>query len=135
MGNQHSTRVAVATSDRKRVDLHFGETKAFQVIDLFPDGKWTIVREVQVDEIPIEDDVVRENCGGCQGQKECHGHNEEYVIQVAQQLSDCKYLLLAKIGGRPSRIFLRYGIEVLEQEGDLNGILKKIATFLSGRYS
>lgn len=135
MGNQNSTRVAVATSDGKKVDLHFGRTRAFQVIDLFHDGSWLTVREEQVGERPAENDVIRGNCGGCQEQKGCQGHNEEYVLQVAQQLSDCKYLLLAKIGGRPSRIFLRYGIEVLEQEGDLNGILKKIAIFLSGRYS
>ena len=97
-------RVAVATSDGIVVNQHFGRTDNFRIYDISQAHaiKFTEVRNV----VPI-----------CQSGT----HDASKMKERSESLSDCKYVLVSKIG--------QGAINALEQEGispmELPGIIEE----------
>lgn len=114
------TRVAVAFSNENVSDVRFGKIEKVQIYDLSSEG----IFEKEIRAIPHKYD----NHIDCQNG--CHGKDDVFINNVGELLSDCKYLVIEEIGGYPSRILLRHGIQTLEQGGDVNIILEKLNRFL-----
>lgn len=115
-----SYRVAVAFSEEEVSDVRFGQAEKVQIYDLTPNE--IIFREVRY--LPDKTEKAEGKCSGC------HGKDDEFLNAVGELLFDCNFLVIEEIGGYPTRVFLRYGIQVLEQGGSIKEILNKLNQFL-----
>lgn len=93
-------RVAVATKEGQRVDLHFGHAESFAVYDLIDAGPRL-----------VETRVVAE-----------HALNEEEDPRdtIYRMIADCKVLLVAKIGAAPQEALAALGIEATNMHAGKN---------------
>ena len=73
-------RVAVASSDGKTVNEHFGRARRFMIFTL-EDGAWH----------HLED---RENLPPCVG----HEHNDDLLEQTAELIADCRGVVVSQVG-------------------------------------
>lgn len=90
------TRVAITSSDRKVIDLHFGRCSSFLIADI-SDGGWKITE-------------VRKTEAACHA----FSHDETHVAEIVRLLADCRYLLTYRIGFYPYSLFRTRGVECLE---------------------
>jgi nitrogen fixation protein NifX len=81
-------RVAVASSDGKEVDGHFGRARAFRVYELGP-ASWEF-REV------------RENIPACLGQE----HSADALERSADLIADCSGVVVEQIGSGAVELLL-----------------------------
>jgi nitrogen fixation protein NifB len=90
------SRVAVATTGKGRVDLHFGQAKEFFIYEV--DGKR--VTSIERRSTP----------------QYCHGKNGEAgdLSGIIPLLSDCEALLVARIGDNPAGRLREAGIEAIQ---------------------
>jgi lactoylglutathione lyase len=84
-------RVAVATREGQRVDLHFGHAEVFTVFDVDTDGP----RHVETR------DVARHQ----------RDESEDKRDTIYRMIADCRVLLVAKIGAAPQEALSAIGIE------------------------
>ena len=84
-------RVAVASRRGERVDLHFGAAEEFMVFDVTAEGAAFIERRDIASHALPEDET------------------ERYT--VCRMLSDCKVLLVEKVGAAPQEMLAQVGIE------------------------
>ncbi len=73
-------RVAVASSDGKTINEHFGRARRFMIYRL-QDGSWH----------HLED---RENLPPCAGQE----HSDDLLDRTAELIADCKHVVVNQIG-------------------------------------
>lgn len=110
-------RVAVCTSDGHEVDLHFGETRRFLIIEVDErDGTWT---ELEYREAPPR-------AGRA-------GHDVGWLRAITDLLSDVAYLWTARIGPRPHRALLAEGVSALEVPTDIEGAVKALGAYRGQR--
>ncbi len=110
-------RAAVCTSDGRAVDLHFGETQRFLVVEVDErEGTWT---EVGYREAPPR-------AGRA-------GHDEEWLRAMARLLSDVAYVWTSRIGPKPHRVLLAAGISALEVPTDIAGAVKALDAYRGQR--
>ncbi len=84
-------RVAVATREGQRVDLHFGHAETFAVYDLDQAGAQLVETRLVADHALNEEEDPRDT--------------------IYRMIADCKVLLVAKIGGAPQEALAALGIE------------------------
>ena len=84
-------RVAVATREGQRVDLHFGHADSFTVYDLVSSGPRLVATRVVAEHALNEEEDPRDT--------------------IYRMIADCKVLLVAKIGGAPQEALAALGIE------------------------
>lgn len=99
-------RIAVATSNGQRVDLHFGKTSEFRVYDVTPKGM--VLQEKR---------AVAPYAG-----EPGHDFNALGLEKIARSLSDCKKIVVSRIGQIPFQKLEEKGFEILEFEGPLTSI-------------
>lgn len=92
--------IAVATSDGKTVDTHFGHADAFLIIR---------VREEDGSYEEIEERSVRRACGG----EDCRLCAGARMNDVAEQLKDVDYVLCAMSGPHAQEVLQRYDVAAL----------------------
>ncbi|QAT50409.1 hypothetical protein EQM14_11910 [Caproiciproducens sp. NJN-50] len=91
-------KVAVTSSDGKRIDQHFGHCMNFSIAEINQeDSSWKMVDSRKT-------------------ARTCHefSHDAEQVEQVVDSLSDCDYLLTYRIGYYPNLLFSSKGIQCVE---------------------
>jgi hypothetical protein len=130
-------KIAVTTSDHGRaagtaagaadgaIDLKFGQAGCFSIYTVDSgSGEYTLSEKRVIDEATFKD-------GGPENEEygACNGARVEYIAKL---LSDCDYLLTAKIGDRPHRDLLRYGISALETPYPLGFAVKKLNDYKRG---
>ncbi|MFT3951213.1 MAG: NifB/NifX family molybdenum-iron cluster-binding protein [Oscillospiraceae bacterium] len=101
-------RVAVATTDGKVVNEHFGRAKFFTVFDIGENG---IVFAERRDTIA----VCRE-----------FSHNESDFDKVIKLLGDCEAVFVAKIGYGAAAYIIQKGLRVFEAPGFIEDVLQKV---------
>ncbi|MCM1176075.1 MAG: hypothetical protein NC341_13665 [Blautia sp.] len=112
--------VAAASADGVSIDSHFGHAKVYQMIAVDEtNGQWEIVRTVHLDWDHL---ILGEEQGCC-------GHNEEVVAYVAEQLKECRYVLVEKIGPRPQKLMKRHGLDCLETTEDIGAVIEKLMEY------
>ncbi len=97
-----SLKMAIASSDGKVINQHFGKARKFIVIEF--DGE----------NIKVLD--VRENKPAC-GSLEYGGHADNVLDKSISLISDCDAVLCSRIGGGASEGLLSRGIEPVEAPG------------------
>ena len=90
-GSSPVLRIAVATRDGTRVDLHFGHAEAFAIYDVDATGSRHFETRVIADHALNEEEDTRET--------------------IYRMIADCRILLLAKIGAAPQEALAAIGIE------------------------
>jgi len=88
-----SLRIAVATREGVRVDQHFGQADEFSVYDVTADGS-TLVERRRIDDHAREDEERRDT--------------------IYRMISDCRVLLIAKIGITPQEVLAGMGVEATD---------------------
>ncbi len=119
-------KVAVTTTEGKKIDQHFGAADAFHVYEL-EDGKAVLLEVRRIPEEWIK--TYRTELG----ERGCNGENKGYITQVARMLGDCQYVLTAKIGPRLYKALVSKGISCIELVGEVQEILSGIGEFQNKR--
>lgn len=118
-----SIKVAVTTSDRQNIDLHFGAADAFCIYELSDKGEAQLT---EVRNIPAE--WVTGVRTGMQS-KGCCGKNQGNITSIAGLLGDCKYLLTVKIGPHPYKVMQSKGISCLEISCPIREAMEKLSAY------
>ena len=97
-----SLKMAIASSDGKVINQHFGKARRFIIIE--SDGE-----EIKVLE-------VRENSPAC-GSLEYGGHADEALNSSVSLINDCDAVLCSRVGGGAAEELFSRGIEPVEATG------------------
>jgi predicted Fe-Mo cluster-binding NifX family protein len=109
-----SIKLAIASSDGKVVNQHFGHAQVFHVVQVDGDN-YRFVETRHVDP----------SCT-------CQGHSTSSFDAVLQILQDCQGIVVAQIGIGASEYVLNHGFRVFECRGTIDDVLKElIANHLS----
>lgn len=84
-------RVAVATRDGEKVDLHFGHAEVFSVYDVDANGVRPVAARAIAEHALEEEEDVR--------------------ATIYRMIADCQVLLVAKVGAAPQEALSKIGIE------------------------
>lgn len=131
-----SVKIAVATSDGKNVDLHFGKAERFKIFEL-KDGKFVFIEERKAIKLKNSDEsssvCSASSCGGgqgggCGGGNGC-GDSSGIESPNVALLSDCVAVVAAKFGKQIMRQFERKAISVFDIECPLDFALEKLAAY------
>ena len=107
--------VAVATTDEKTVNLHFGHAEEFSVYRVNAEtGEGTLAEKRRLTET------------GCDGEG-CYG--SEAFDRIAEQLSDVEYVLAAKIGPHAVNALSRRQIIALDITAPIDEALRRVSEY------
>ncbi len=115
-------KVAVTSATGEAIDLHFGQATEFHILEVdAATGGWrrTEVREWGPSDAPP-------------GNYPHGGHSDAHFEEAAALLSDCAWLLTAKIGPKPYRILRQKGINCLESPSNLPAALAMLNRYVVG---
>jgi predicted Fe-Mo cluster-binding NifX family protein len=109
-------KIAIATTDGKQIDQHFGRAEKVEVLTVDELG------EVTASETR---DGMRV-CG-------CDGGGDSNIPQYIETLADCNYVLAKKIGPAVQRELASRDITAFELTGDIAPSVKKIVEYENKR--
>ena len=95
-------RVAVASSDGRTVNLHFGRANRFRIYQV-TDDQCEFLEE-------------RVNTPACSGQQ----HDDDLLERTAELISDCKAVIAAQIGGGAIDVLLYRRIRAFSLTGPID---------------
>lgn len=104
-----SYRVAVASSDGKFVNQHFGMASQFLVFEIDEKGEYKFLE-------------LRENAPACG----IEGHTEDAMSTSIKLISDCKFVIASQIGPGAIDILLKNNIEPYIAPIFIEDALKKL---------
>ena len=109
-----SFKVAVASSDGKFINQHFGRSRQFLVFAVNETDESFTFQELLTTEAV------------CAGQH----HDENQLAALANLLSGCHFVLATRIGPGAERLLAEKGIRALEYTAFIEDALKKLALSL-----
>ena len=109
-----SFKVAVASSDGKFINQHFGRSRQFLVFEVNETNESFNFLDLRSTEAV------------CQGQQ----HDDDQLTALANLLSDCHFILAARIGPGAEHLLAEKGIRALEYTAFIEDALKKLALTL-----
>lgn len=113
--DEQKFKVAIATSDERTVNLHFGHADKFSIYEVDAiQGTGELVERRSISQT------------GCSGEK-CWG--SEVFDSIAEQLSDMEYVLAAKIGPHAVNSLSRKQIIALDVEVPIEEALRKVRDY------
>lgn len=89
-----SFKVAVASSDGKYVNQHFGMAKQFLIFEIDDEGEYKFLE-------------LRKNVPAC----DVGGHSEDAMARSVELILDCKAVIASQIGPVAVDILVSHGIE------------------------
>ncbi len=135
-----SIKVAIATSDKINIDLHFGHASKFEIYELKGDHfEFLETREAPKVELSEGESAAGGagfgcgsgfggGCGsGCGGG--CGGGAGGAVSPVVELLLDCRSVVAAQIGQNVRRQFERNAVSVFDIELPIEEALQKLAAY------
>lgn len=105
-----SIRVAVASSDGKFINSHFGRTKSFLIFDV-ENKKYKFIEK-------------RENNPACYFGE----HTYEGMEKSIELISDCNAIIASRIGIGAATLLIKNGIHPYEVVGFINDVLDQFAS-------
>ena len=108
-----SYRVALASTDNRFVDQHFGRAESFLIVDVDENGNYEEIEQRYV--IPV--------CNG-------GSHDPAKLKRGVDGVSDCNFVLVAKIGAGAMSGLEERGIAAFEMPGTVENALKKLDGYL-----
>lgn len=122
--------VAVATSNGKDIDLHFGKAEQLHIYQVELDGSY-LQLEVRplnaTDDEPTQPTGCGSGCGSGCGGGGCHP--SEYLLDVLEVIKDCKYVLASKVGNRVEKGLQSYSITAFSIELPIDDAIQKIVAY------
>ena len=135
-----SIKVAIASSDKINIDLHFGQASQFEIYELRGDHFEYLETRDAPKSAQTENDTSTfgggggcgsgfgGGCGsGCGGG--CGGGAGGPVSPVVQSLLDCRSVVAAQIGQNVRRQFERNAVSVFDIELPIEEALQKLAAY------
>ena len=101
-------RTAFASSDGKNVDLHFGKCDRFIIAEIDDEGSYHVVEE-------------RPTFALCQA-----GDTDEAMDAAVRAFSDCRFIVVSRIGRWPYATLYAKGIESIEFRGSIEDAVKEL---------
>jgi predicted Fe-Mo cluster-binding NifX family protein len=108
-------KVALASSDLENVDTHFGRCRAFIIAEV--DGENASFRI-------LERRQVAPPCPSCG----TLGAPDDAVASVVESLTDCRYVVVSRIGRWPDSLLYERGIESVVYSGPITDILNSLSS-------
>ena len=105
-----SFKVAVASSDGKYVNQHFGWAQQFLIFEINDEGEYKFLE-------------TRKNTPAC----DVGGHTDEAMARSAELISDCEAVLASQIGHGAVNALASYGIEAYMAPTFIDTALKELA--------
>jgi predicted Fe-Mo cluster-binding NifX family protein len=106
-------KIAVASTDGKLVDLHFGDANQFFIFDIsFDENTFEEIRKKT--DIPLED------------------HTERWRSSI-DLIEDCKAVLCSKIGKEPHIELRKMGIKAIKLDCEVKNAIKECSAHLKIR--
>lgn len=105
-----SYKVAVASSDGKFVNQHFGMAQQFLIFKIDDEGEYKFIE-------------LRENVPAC----DVEGHTEDAMKRSIELISDCKIVIASQIGPAAIDILLKNNIEPYIAPTFIDEALKQLA--------
>ena len=105
-----SFKVAVASSDGKFVNQHFGMTQQFLIFEIDNAGEYKFLE-------------LRKNVPAC----DVEGHTEDAMNRSIELISDCKVVIASQIGPAAVNILFEHGIEAYISPNFIDDALKELA--------
>ncbi|MBR4600720.1 MAG: dinitrogenase iron-molybdenum cofactor biosynthesis protein [Treponema sp.] len=102
-------RIAIASSDGETVNQHFGKAEKFYIYFVDDDEGYDLVEE-------------RKAASVCGGQM----HIEPEMEAKVSLFSDCRYIVVSKIGAGANRHLAVNGITALELPGSIDDAVTKV---------
>jgi len=97
-------KIAVASTDGKKVDEHFGKAERFLVYELTEEGpRFVAERKVEAYSTGDRD----------------HGFESDRFLQVADVIADCERVYVSRIGDRPAEELSLRGVKPVVYEGEI----------------
>ena len=132
-----SIKVAIASSDRLNIDLHFGQAREFFIYEFHKDHfDFLESRKSQVSDSADNDSGFGGGCGsgfGCGGSGGgCGGGAGAAAGPLSpnvELLLDCKAIVASQIGQKVRRQFERNAISVFDIELPIEEALQKLAAY------
>ena len=103
-------RIAIATTNGREIDEHFGHAKFFRVYELTDEG--------------YSNKELRDAVAACQHSL---GHDTTRFDKIIELLSDCDAVLVQKIGPGAAAYLIEKGVRVFEVSGSIDAVLNKFA--------
>ena len=110
---QKAERCAAATSDGLLVDQHFGRAKAFEIYDIASDGSFEFVESRSVPR-------------ACRGEE---GHDDAALLEAADLLSDCAFVIVARVGPAAWAQLEHRGIASYSLVAEVDTAIEKVVRF------
>lgn len=110
-----SYKVAVASSDGKFVNQHFGMAQQFLIFEIDDEGDYKFLE-------------LRENVPAC----DVEGHTEDAMTRSVKLISDCKAILASQIGPAAVDILFSHGIEAYIAPTFIDEALKELVLLEKG---
>ena len=105
-----SYRVAVASSDGKFINQHFGMAQQFLIFEINDEGEYKFIE-------------LRENVPAC----DVEGHTEDAMSRSIEIISDCKVVIASQIGPGAIDILLKNNIDPYISPSFIDEALKELA--------
>lgn len=102
-------RIAVASTDGKMVNQHFGRADTFYILEVSNEHSYRVVD-------------VRKLAPVCEG----GNHDENKMRANIKRLQDCRYLLVSRIGAGAEAMMQQYGITSFMIPDLIDEAVKKI---------
>lgn len=106
-------RIAVASTDGKVVNQHFGRAEEFYIIEADGEGGFSCLEKRQVSAF-------------CEG----GDHNDARLKRAVEKIRDCPYVMVSRIGNRAERALEEYGIHVFELPGIIEESVREMVNYL-----
>jgi len=135
-----SIKVAIASSDKINIDLHFGQARQFEIYELRGDHfEYLETREAPKSDQPSDEGTEASAgfSGGCGGGfgcgsgcgDGCGGGAGGPASPAVQLLLDCRSIVAAQIGQNVRRQFERNAVSVFDIELPIEEALQKLAAY------
>jgi predicted Fe-Mo cluster-binding NifX family protein len=108
-------RAAFASCDGDFIDYHYGRATSFFVYDFGSSRAPILLGKRRHYRIPVQG-VIEQGAA----------HSRENLEKVAELLSDCDALFVAKIGETPAKFFIERGVRVFQLEERIDRVLEAI---------
>ncbi len=107
-------KIAIASSDGKLVNQHFGKADTFHIIEADSENRtFTYLEERKIKPV-------------CMGGE----HDDNRLAQSAERFSDCQYILVSRIGIRAQAALQQKGIDAYELPGIISDSVDKLLSYI-----
>ena len=106
-------KIAVASTDGKVVNQHFGRADTFYILETDENNGFTCIE-------------IRKSPPVCEGGE----HDDNNMKKRVQSLADCEYVLVSRIGIRAENELNNAGIDVYEIPGYIEESVDKLMKYL-----